>query len=350
MTMASQPSLRLLTTPRAAALAGVLFALLFGAVLILIRTKMPEGVQDSTEWLTSRRSGIATATVLMPFAGISFLWFIGVVRDGLGRYEDRFFSTVFLGSGLLFLAVMFVSMSVAAGLVATNTGVTDPAAHTEMIDLGKMVVLSSTKTYAVRMAAVFMMSLATIWLRTGLMPRWLVGLSYFAAVAVLLASDLSMWVTMTFPGWVLVVSGLFLVRAGLFEELRAATIDRLVPADEPRRNDRWLANLSSAKAASGPRPGAVPRTGTYANPYANQLNMRHYLMFAGVLRRPKLPLNCRGVVPPADGFLSSRRPSVVVFHYYAKTGDVREHCGSPSVIRPSRTDVDQVQDRHVQAR
>ena len=41
-------------------------------------------------------------TLLMPFAGISFLWFIGVVRDGLGRFEDRFFSTVFLGSGLLF--------------------------------------------------------------------------------------------------------------------------------------------------------------------------------------------------------------------------------------------------------
>jgi hypothetical protein len=92
-------------------LAGVLFALLFGAVLILIRTKMPVGVQGSTEWLTSRRSGISTATVLMPFAGISFLWFIGVVRDGLGRYEDRFFSTVLRGSGLLFLAVMFVSMS-----------------------------------------------------------------------------------------------------------------------------------------------------------------------------------------------------------------------------------------------
>jgi hypothetical protein len=70
-------------------------------------------------------------------------------------------------------------------------------------------------------AAVFMMSLATIWLKTGLMPRWLVGLSYFAAVAVLLASDLSMWVTMTFPVWVLVVSGLLLVRAGLFEQLRA---------------------------------------------------------------------------------------------------------------------------------
>ena len=221
MTMSSQPDLHRLTTPRAAAVAGVVFALLFGAVLILIRTKMPEGVEGSAQWLTSRRSGIVTATELMPFAGISFLWFMGVVRDGLGQYEDRFFSTVFLGSGLLFLAMMFVSMSLAAGLEATNTAVTDPAAHAEMVDFGKMVVLSSTKTYAVRMAAVFMMSLATMWLRTGLMPRWLVGLSYLAAVSLLLASDVSMWITMAFPVWVLVVSGLLLARAGLFEQLRA---------------------------------------------------------------------------------------------------------------------------------
>ena len=221
MTTSSGPGLRRLTTPRAAALAGVVFALLFGAVLILIRTNMPEGVQGSAQWLTSRRSAIATATVLMPFAGISFLWFIGAVRDGLGRYEDRFFATVFLGSGLLFLAMMFVSTSVAAGLVSANTAVTEPAAHAEVIDFGKMVALSSSETYGVRMAAVFMMSLATIWLRTGLMPRWLVGLSYLTAVALLLASDVSMWVTMAFPVWVLVVSGLLLARAGLFEELRA---------------------------------------------------------------------------------------------------------------------------------
>jgi hypothetical protein len=213
--MSSHTGLRRLTTPRAAALAGVVFALLFGAVLILIRTKMPEGVEGSAQWLTTRRGGIATATVLMPFAGISFLWFMGVVRDGLGPYEDRFFSTVFLGSGLLFLAMMFVSMSIAAGLVATNA-----APDAETIAFGKMIVLASTKTYAVRMAAVFMMSLATIWLRTGLMPRWLVGISYFAALALLLASDVSMWVTMVFPGWVLVVSGMLLARAGLFEKLR----------------------------------------------------------------------------------------------------------------------------------
>ena len=215
----SGPTVRPLTTPRAAALAGVLFALLFGTTVFLIRHNMPEGVQDSTGWLNTQHSVIAIATVLMPFAGISFLWFIGVVRDGLGRFEDRFFASVFLGSGLLFLAMMFVATAVAAGLAASK-GVIDPAAHTEVIDFGKFVVLAITKTYAIRMAAVFMMSLATIWLKTGLMPRWLVAISYLVALALLIIGDLSMWVTMAFPAWVLVVSGLILARSGLFEELR----------------------------------------------------------------------------------------------------------------------------------
>ncbi|MGB9225073.1 hypothetical protein [Mycobacterium sp.] len=218
---AAGASLHQLTTPRAAALAGVLFALLFGATLILIRVKMPEGAGDSTEWLNSQRGGILTATKLMPFAGISFLWFVGVVRDGFGRYEDRFFTSVVLGSGLLFLAIMFVSTAVAAALVASNTGVTDPAAHAEVIVFGKMIVLAASKTYAIRMAAVFMISLATIWLKTGLMPRWLVLASYLVALALLIASDVSMWLTLAFPIWVLVVSGAILARAGRIDELRA---------------------------------------------------------------------------------------------------------------------------------
>jgi hypothetical protein len=211
-----------LTTPRAAALAGVLSALLFAAVLILIRAKMPEGVGDSTQWLSSERGSILTATKLMPFAGITFLWFIGVVRDGFGRYEDRFFATVFLGSGLLFVAVMFVSTAVAAALVASNSGVTDLAAHAEVIAFGKGIVVSAAKTYAIRMAAVFMISLATIWLKTGLMPRWLVVVSYLVAVALLIASDLTMWLTLAFPIWMLVVSGLLLIRVGFVDEQRAS--------------------------------------------------------------------------------------------------------------------------------
>ena len=46
---------------------------------------------------------------IIPFAGIAFLWFMGVLRDRFGQQEDRFFATVFLGSGLLFLAMLFAA-------------------------------------------------------------------------------------------------------------------------------------------------------------------------------------------------------------------------------------------------
>ena len=217
----SGPALHQLSTPRAAAIAGVVFSILFGVSLVLIGTNMPEGAKDSSEWLSTQHAGIVTAALLMPFAGISFLWFIGVVRDGFGRYEDRFFATVFLGSGLLFLAMIFTATAVAAALVATNSGVIDARAHAEVVNFGKMVFLAAAKTYALRMAAVFMISLATIWLKTALMPRWLVVITYLAGVALLIASDLSMWVTLAFQFWVLVVSGAILARAERIDELRA---------------------------------------------------------------------------------------------------------------------------------
>jgi hypothetical protein len=217
---AAGPSLHQLRTPRSAAVAGILFAFLFGATIILIRVKMPEGVGDSAEWAVSQAGGISTAAKLMPFAGITFLWFIGVVRDNLGHYEDRFFASVLIGSGLLFLAMMFVSTAIAAGLIASSGVVTDPAAHADVASFGTAMVASTCKTYAVRMAAVFMMSLAAIWLKTGLMPRWLVGATYVVAVGLLIAGDVSMWLTLAFPGWVLLVSVLILLRSGFIDDQR----------------------------------------------------------------------------------------------------------------------------------
>ena len=90
-----------------------------------------------------------------------------------------------------------------------------------------MMLLKLSKTYALRMAAVFMMSLATIWKRTGLMPGWLVWLSYLTAVVLIIAGDTTMWLSLSFPIWVLVVSVLLLVRTGVFERHRDEYRDRL---------------------------------------------------------------------------------------------------------------------------
>src|SRR5438874_6333639 len=96
-------------TPRAAAVAGIIFAVLITISLVLIRLAIPEELSgtNTAAWLQGNTTTLTLALTLVPFAGIAFLWFIGVVRDRMGALEDQFFSTVFFGSGLLFLAMMF---------------------------------------------------------------------------------------------------------------------------------------------------------------------------------------------------------------------------------------------------
>lgn len=171
----------------------------------------------SIAWTNDASAKLRIAALLIPFAGIAFLWFIGVVRDGFGSLEDRFFSSVFIGSGILFLAMIFATAAVGVALIATHTHVADPAVHDAVVSFGQTLMLTLSKTYSLRMAAVFMMSLATMWLKTGLMPRWLVWLTYLSAVILLIASDVSMWMTLAFPIWVLVVSILVLVRKGVID-------------------------------------------------------------------------------------------------------------------------------------
>ncbi|HYB42914.1 MAG TPA: hypothetical protein VEL75_14150, partial [Candidatus Methylomirabilis sp.] len=104
---------RALRTPRAAAIAGVLFALLLTTALVLVRLAAPADPADAAAWLEAgRRHLVILALNLVPFAGIAFLWFIGVVRDRIGQHEDRFFASVFLGSGLLFVSMLFVASAV----------------------------------------------------------------------------------------------------------------------------------------------------------------------------------------------------------------------------------------------
>ena len=134
-----------------------------------------------------------------------------MVRDRLGEHEDRFFASVMFGSALLFLAMLFVAMALAGGLLAAAGVAVDPVDQ-KIVQFGREVMLQISNVYALRMAGVFMISLGTIWLRTGLMPRWMVIVTYVLALLLLVVVTLSVWVTMVFPAWVCLVSGLILVR------------------------------------------------------------------------------------------------------------------------------------------
>ncbi len=176
--MASDPSEPVtaprLRTPRAAAVAGIVFALLLAAVFALLIVSVPRDTGTLGSWLTDsgRRTAVAVALNLVPFAGIAFLWFIGVVRSRVGEHEDKFFATVFLGSGLLFVAMLFVAAAFGGGLIAiaAKTGAS-PGADTVAVGRGVTAIL--LRVYALRMAAVFTISTATIALRTGVIPRWI---------------------------------------------------------------------------------------------------------------------------------------------------------------------------------
>jgi hypothetical protein len=204
--------IRPLRTPRSAAVAGILFALLFATSLVLLRTAIPADPFAGTGWLDRGTPRIRTALVLMPFAGIAFLWFIAVIRDHLGSYEDRFFATVFLGSGLLFLAMVFTATAIAGAILASASVGRAHGYDPDLVHFGRAVMLQVSNGYGLRMAGVFMISLATIWLRTGLMPRWLAVISYLLALTLLAVINLSLWVTLLFPVWALAVSVLLLVR------------------------------------------------------------------------------------------------------------------------------------------
>jgi len=196
-----------LTTPRAAAVAGILFSVLLIISLVLIRISVPADPTDVGAWPAESWKSINLALNLLPFAGIAFLWFIGVVRDRLGDYEDRLFATVFLGSGLLFLAMLFSSAAVAGGLIST-LGATAPIAlsGSSVYFFGRALTYEIMNVYAMKMAGVLMISTCTLAVRTGILPRWMSLLGYVLALLLLLSIGLVPWVSLAFPLWVLLIS------------------------------------------------------------------------------------------------------------------------------------------------
>ncbi|MFB0626585.1 hypothetical protein [Streptomyces sp. AB3(2024)] len=187
-------------TPRAAGAAGVLFALLLAASIVLIRYALPSDAAHAPVD-PGRRWAVSTALEIVPFAGIFFLWFMGALRAHTGDAEDRFVATVFLGSGFVFAATLFVAAA-AAGTVLQES--------TPSSGFGRSFAYTVLTTYGMRMAAVFVFATSTIGRRLGVFPRPLVLLGLAAGVLLLLAGSSVPWSELLFPVWALAVSGYIL--------------------------------------------------------------------------------------------------------------------------------------------
>jgi hypothetical protein len=205
-----------LRTPRAAAVAGILFAVLFFISIILLRLALPEDLAgpDAATWLKSNTEPLSLALTMVPFAGIAFLWFMGVVRAHLGKLEDQFFSSVMFGSGLLFLAMIFAAAAIAGGIILSYGVAADKLIENGVVTFGRAIMYTIMNVYAVRMAGVFMISLDTIWLQTRVVPRAIVFVSYALALLLLVAISFSLWMILIFPAWVFVIS-VYILRESL---------------------------------------------------------------------------------------------------------------------------------------
>jgi hypothetical protein len=199
---------RMMRTPRAAGVAGIAFSVLLGVALILLRLSIPSVDSEPGTWLTNpdRRRTLSVALALVPFAGIAFLWFMGVVRDRIGEREDRFIATVFLGSGLLFVAMLFTGAAVYGALISGVSAAAKGLVRSEVWDAEHRISSQILTVYALRMAAVFVASTTTIAFRTGMLPRWLGVLGYLVAVGLLLNSGSIPFVNLVFPLWTLILS------------------------------------------------------------------------------------------------------------------------------------------------
>jgi hypothetical protein len=184
----------------------MLFSILLITVFGLLRASIPADPREQGGWLATSSTRVELALNLVPLSGIAFLWFIGVLRDRLGRAEDRFFATVFLGSGLLFLAMLFIAAGVIGAILIAFATEPSELTNSAAFAFARAAVYNIVNVYMLKMACVFMITTSTVAVYTRIVPRWLAFGGYALSLVVLLGSYYSSWCFVVFPVWVFLLS------------------------------------------------------------------------------------------------------------------------------------------------
>jgi len=208
-------------SPRSAALAGILFSgLLITSMLLITGIARVSPAEINTEWIETRASSVSLALSLVPFAGIAFFWFTGVIRDHIGDREDRFFATVFLGSGIAFVVLLFIWAATTGAVFGSFSLAADLLADNDIFIFGFVFMNEILGNYVLRIAGVYMLSIGTIWTRSQVMPRWLTVTTYIVALLFVFFAGSFREARFIFPGWVLLTSIYILITNRRLERLQ----------------------------------------------------------------------------------------------------------------------------------
>lgn len=203
---------RRLRSPRSAALAGILYSLLTVISMVLLSNLVTDAPADLTsDQLETWSRSASLVLVLVPFAGIAFLWFTGVIRERIGDREDRFFATIYFGSAIALVVMTFIWAATIGAIFGTLALAADGLIDNDIYIFGFAFMNQIIGNYVVRMAGVYMLSIGSVWMRAEVMPRWLTIITFIVALGFLFFASEIREARFIFPAWVFLVSVYLLI-------------------------------------------------------------------------------------------------------------------------------------------
>lgn len=219
----------------AAAIAGVVYALAVVSTLAILNQApaTAPATQEITAWLidSNHRTELILALNLAAISSIAFLWFVAVLRRRLAGRADEFFSTVFFGSAMAYVACWLAAAAAVAAPAIAGTVLRTVNLDVSSIELACSQGAALILVVEPRLQAVFVISATTIIRRSGALHGWFVVFGYAVGLALLITPIVARPVGLAFPIWVFVAGvTLLVVRADPSKARALNSPDRQEPA------------------------------------------------------------------------------------------------------------------------
>lgn len=199
----------------AAAIAGIAYSLLSLFALLQLNRfpRLSLSDEELTAWFDDggNRALLIAALGASSVASIAFLWFIAVIRRRIGDHEDQFFATVFLGSGIVNVAISLIAASAVASPAIATTVLDASAVSASSASLAGGLGAALLLVVAPRMQAVFIFSTSTVILRSRVLPSWVAVAGYVLGLVMFIVPIVWRSFGVAFPIWVFAVSVVLLI-------------------------------------------------------------------------------------------------------------------------------------------